>query len=139
MHRRSSDDLEWKKVCKQVDERDKRMCRFSRCLTAGEEREFLKGGNAGMHLDHAHVYEVSFFPEEYTNLKNIYLINRTVHSKLDHFQDPLTGYPSNTQHHSYWWWRIINLSTERFDESKDYESLVREYIIEVVDVEDQKK
>ena len=76
-------------------------------------------------VDHAHVFEVSAYPGYYTNDDNVYLVCRGAHRRLDDWQDPVTGKPSDKSTHWYWWWRVINASTAKYDEGFDYEDAVR--------------
>jgi hypothetical protein len=71
-------------------------------------------------IDHAHVFEVGSHPEHYIKTNNVYLLCRGAHRRMDDFQNPLTGKPIDKNEHFYWWWRIMNSSTEPYEEDIDY-------------------
>jgi hypothetical protein len=118
-------DLKWKKLCESVDRRDT-SDRLSRCLTAGEMK--LLGLKSKCRLDRCHALARSISPENIYNIRNVYRINSYSHNNLDNCQNPLTGDPISRNERDYWWWRIINKSTEKFDPETDYETLVKSYI-----------
>jgi len=125
--RRSSDDEKWVETRKLIDKRDKRMCQFEDCLSA-KEFYSLKTGSP-LNLDRAHILAASAYPDQIYNLKNIITLRRFIHRRMDDYQSPLTGDPIDINTHFYWWWRILNKSTEKYNKETDYELLLKEKIV----------
>jgi hypothetical protein len=118
-------DPQWKKLCKLVDKRDP-SDRILHCLTAGETK--ILGLKGKCRLDRCHVIARSISPENIYNIKNVYRVNSYSHQNLDRCQNPLTGNSISRNERDYWWWRIINKSTARFNPEVDYGELVKGYI-----------
>jgi hypothetical protein len=118
-------DNEWKVLCSYIDKRDP-SDRLLRCLTAGETK--ILGLKGQCRLDRCHVIPRSISQQNIYNYKNVYKINRYSHNNLDHCQCPLTGKAINRNERDWWWWRIINKSTENFNSLVDYIFLIEKYI-----------
>jgi|GEM_PF-5564299 len=121
MHRRSSDDEQWKKVKEIVYTRDRNRCRLTGVLKLGELKEALKNTRGPNIIDPAHYKPVSIYPEYTYNSKNVVCLSRKFHRSLDNLINPLTGKPMTKNEQEYWWWRIFNHSTKSYDENFDYE------------------
>ena len=121
--RRSSDDPLWVEAKKQIDKRDKHQCQFERCLTAKEFHQLRPG--SPKNLDRAHIFSAANFPNLLYTLKNVITLRRYIHQRMDDYQCPLTGDPIEINQHYWWWIRILNHSTEAYNELIDYEELLK--------------
>jgi hypothetical protein len=119
--RRSSEDELWQEVRETVRKRDK-TCRIERCLTLTESKRVKIGPRRN--LDCAHVLSASSRPDLVYSLKNVLLVSREFHRRLDDCQDPLNGDPIDLNERSWWWWRALTCSTEKFDLEVDYSERV---------------
>lgn len=124
--RRDGDDAEWKKCKEQVD----RLCRkrdvFQFCISA-KESYLLKPGNEKQ-LDHAHIYSASAYPDQIYNPKNVVLLSRYIHRRMDDYKNPLTGEPVDLNEHYYWWWRIAARKIADYNPDENYDILLRQLI-----------
>ena len=102
-------DNEWEVAKKRVWERDGGKCRLLSILSP-EEVEQAKA-NTGFFmsqpLDIAHCIRRSQSQKLYYEERNLYLLNRLFHSKLDSYQNPVTGRGMSREDADAWWIRII--------------------------------
>jgi hypothetical protein len=124
--RRSKDDPQWQIVKKAVDARDKKQCRFMRCLSLKESHQFIKGSE--MTIDRAHIFAASDCPELIYSVTNIASLTRFIHRRMDEYKSPLTGDFVQRNEHFYWWYRILKLSMEAYNSDLDYEYLLKQEI-----------
>jgi len=121
-HNRSSSDPKWKITKDIVDKRDKRSCRFERCISAKEYNQLIQGSPKT--LDRAHIFAASAHPELLYNPNNVITLRRFIHRRMDDFTNPLNGESISLQEHWYWWYRIYTHKIIKFDENTDYELLM---------------
>ena len=131
VNRRSSNDKEWQELKKFVDQRDKHRCRMQFCMSIKEAHQMkIPEGIDVKNLDHAHIFSAGAEPSLIYNKKNVVLLSRGFHRRMDNYLDPVTGEPIDLAHHYYWWYRIYHKSTEPYNPEKDYRSLLKEEISE---------
>jgi hypothetical protein len=106
-----------------VDKRDKG-CRVIRCLTLTESKIVEKIKSFNKRLDRAHMLSASSRPEHIYNPKNVMKISRTFHERLDNYKDLMTGEPIESNERFWWCWRIMNIRTDKYLESIDYEAMI---------------
>jgi hypothetical protein len=111
-------DEKWNTVCHVVDRRDGNNCRLCMILTPGEMS--LLGSKSKQHRDRAHVFPRSLYPSLIYNPNNIVKLNHYSHINLDNCLCPLTGNNISRNERDWWWVRITNKSTEKYDENIDY-------------------
>lgn len=130
MNRRSSNDEEWQKVKDIVDKRDHKRCRFQFCISATEYYKMkAPEGKDVKNIDHAHIFSVGAEPSQCYNPKNLVCLSRGFHRRMDNYQNPLNGNPIDLNEHYYWWLRIATKKVIEYDSSKDYKSLLKEFIL----------
>lgn len=101
------EDLAWEKVSKIVWERDKG-CRLKPLLNYNEWGSFLSHNSYLFgEIDLAHIIPRSISKKLYYEPKNIILLDRTFHSRMDHGHHPLTGLTIDRKEMDRWWVRII--------------------------------
>lgn len=131
VNRRSANDAEWQNVKKVVSQRDRNRCRMQFCMSTKEFYQLkAPDGKDVKNLDHAHIFSAGAEPSQIYNKKNIVLLSRGFHRRMDNYQDPITGEPIDLDHHYYWWYRIYHKSTEAFNPEKDYKAILKEEIFE---------
>ena len=126
---RGKDDEEWHSLREFVHSRDKEKCRLCSIMTIKEKFIFDSTKPSMSHLDCAHVFPVSTHPSEVYNKKNVYLICRDHHHRIDDYISPITCKSISMNRHYWWWWRVINNSTDNYNKDIDYELLVKDYIL----------
>jgi hypothetical protein len=124
VHRRSSDDLQWKETREKLKKRDP-SCRFLRCLTLRESKLLREGGGR---LDSCHMFAASAYPELIYDMSNIYRMGHLYHSRIDSYCSPLTGDPIERNEWAWWWVRIATSSGGKYDPETDYESKMRQIV-----------
>ena len=118
-YRRSSSDLEWKKVKEEVALRDRGVCRLCRCLTPVEMMILRKNAGSLMdRVDPAHIIPVSENPYIMYEASNIITLNRYSHSNLDSFKDPIDGHSITKEEVDKWWDRILRTNRVQYAEFK---------------------
>lgn len=125
--RRSSSDEQWQSVKKQVKQRDHNLCRWLQILTPSEMADLDKiCQNRSMLVpsDCAHYIAVSKDVNKVYDVNNIYFLCRWAHKHLDDLINPLTNEPMEVNEQDYWWWRIIFVKTDKYDESVNYKDLI---------------
>lgn len=111
-------DREWELVRAYVRQRDQGLCRLYRVLTPNEKRYFKEcGGYLMKTLDPAHVIPRSISRNLYYEPRNIVLLDRTFHSRLDFGHNPLNGKVISKEEVAWWWQRIVG--------GKEYEWLIK--------------
>lgn len=107
-------DEKWEKLKEIVDKRDKHSCRLYRLLTV-EEINLVKNDLFGKlkTIDRAHVFRRSSYPHLKYESENVYCLYRLFHSRLDQYQNPLTGAPTTKEEIEQWWRRIVG--NEKYD------------------------
>lgn len=128
MSRRDSNDVEWQNVKKRIKKRDKNRCRLCEIMTIKEFLLFQKSNPVNTGLDPAHCLPVSTHPGLCYVDKNIYSLCRTHHTRIDDFISPITGNACSMNRHYWYWWRIINRSSEDYNKETDYEELVKSFL-----------
>lgn len=122
--RRSASDERWNDLRDFLKKRD-RSDRLVQCLTIAEAKRCK---TLGQRLDCAHLFAVSSYPEYTYEERNVYRINNTSHRWLDEYKSPISGDFIDRNRHFWWWWRIAVRSTEKYDETTNYEELCLKYV-----------
>lgn len=131
MSRRDQNDQEWQKVKEIVAKRDKNFCRLCSILTSKEHLLFVNSNpSQTARIDPAHCLPVSTHPAFCYKEDNIYSLCRAHHQRIDDFVSPVTGKECSSNRHYWYWWRVINKSTEDYDKETDYEHIVKLWISE---------
>lgn len=107
-------DEKWNKVKTEVQTRDQN-CQLWYKLTRNE-REIVMDATGYFLLDRedsAHVFPRSVYPHMKYDPDNVVLLTRLFHSRLDHFQHPVTGKQISKEEQIGWWVRIVG--TKRYD------------------------
>jgi hypothetical protein len=111
-------DEEWETLRAYVLQRDAGICRLYRLLTPNERRYFKEcGGYLFKVLDGAHVIARSLSKNLYYEPRNVVLLDRVFHSRLDFGQNPLNGKVCSRDEIEWWWRRIVG--------DTDYEWLLK--------------
>lgn len=114
--KRDSSDLEWKRVKKEIKERDKGQCRLSKILPL---RDFLiLQKNAGPFIkttDAAHIISVSSNPKIMYESCNVVTLNRYSHTNLDSGRDPIDGHPITKEEVEEWWVKILKGNKKQYN------------------------
>lgn len=131
--RRSAIDEKWQQTCREVDIRDKGVCRCLSILLPSEYEQ-LKTLNPPQwmleRLDHAHIFPVSLHLQKTYEKNNVVLLCRWCHTHIDNLLNPLTNESMSKNEQWYWWVRIkFKLSDLKYDDKIDYEDLYIEYTI----------
>ena len=126
---RDKDDEEWQATKADVHKRDNNRCRLCTILTFKEKLIFDRTHPSQAHLDCAHVFPVSTHPTQVYNRKNVYLLCRDHHHRIDDYISPVTTKSISMNRHYWWWYRIINNTTEDYDQNRDYEEVVRQQVL----------
>lgn len=121
--RRSSIDPEWQKCKAIVYARDNNRCQFYKCLTATEAYS-ISGDRTQHEVDPAHIFAASHNPDLIYEPKNVILLERWVHRRMDNYQSPITGLSIDLNEHYYWWYRIFKRMYVQYDESVDYKDIL---------------
>jgi len=104
-------DGQWIEVREKVRQRDGNKCRLLSILTTEEKVRLLKEQRENIWLnktiDPAHVIARSQSPKLIYCERNIVMLGRLFHSRLDTMQNPLTGKPIIKEEVESWWIRII--------------------------------
>ena len=107
------DDRLWNDVKRRIFSRDKEKCRLTDLLTIEEfhKAKGSKGLIAGQVLDAAHVIRRSQSPKLKYCLRNVVLLRRSFHDRLDQYKDPVTGESISKEEADNWWLRIVGRET----------------------------
>ncbi len=102
-------DNKLNEVYTRVDIRDSNSCRLLNLLTPEEYNYiYMSADNYFLTpIDHAHVYPRSTHPHLKYEEDNIVLLSRLFHSRLDQFQDPVTGQYIGPEMCKQWWNLIL--------------------------------
>lgn len=100
------------KLRKELLKREK-SCQLFRILTIDEK---LKLKNNNIYVDYkncdtAHVFNKSSYPWMRYELKNVVLLSRIFHNRLDENKNPITGKQMSREETNNWWIRIIGKET----------------------------
>lgn len=105
--RRSKEDEQWQETRRQCKLRDRNMCVICKMLTPGEHMLFMKSHPAFLQtIDIAHIESVSGHIEKVYDVNNVVCLCRCHHSRLDAYQNPITGKRMSAEEHEEWWKRI---------------------------------
>lgn len=108
-------DEKWKEVVKQVKERDNNECQLWSILSKYEKESILS--TTGYFLldkvDPAHIFGKGAYPHMKYDPDNIILLSRLLHSRIDHYTDPITDKTITKKEHIDWWIRIVG--KQRYD------------------------
>jgi hypothetical protein len=106
-------DEDWEFVKKEVDKRDMGQCRLSAILTEEERKIALSSPGFDSHFgnDRAHIIRRSQSKTLYYEPKNIVLLKRVFHSRLDQFKNPVSGHSITKEEANKWWERIVGEAT----------------------------
>jgi hypothetical protein len=108
IERANTIDEKWEHLKEIVDRRDSHTCRLYYQLD-NEERRQIKESFYGKFrtIDRAHVFRRSRYPHMKYDSENVYCLSRLFHSRLDSYQDPITGKAIDEEASVAWWKRII--------------------------------
>jgi hypothetical protein len=89
----------------------KLICCFWKCLTEKEKIDFIENNKSMLFLccniDRAHIFGKGSHIDLKYEASNVLLINRLAHSRLDNFQDPITGKPITKEKRMHWFERMF--------------------------------
>jgi len=90
--------------------RDRNQCQLYKLLTR-QDRDIVDSQlfKETMHLDMAHVFNKSSYPELKYELDNVVMIYRLFHNRLDTQCNPITGKPIDKKELEKWWKVIIGI------------------------------
>ena len=114
--RRDSKDPEWKRVKKEVKDRDNGQCRLSKILPLRDLLILQK--NAGQFMktiDSAHIISVASNPKIMYESCNIVLLNRYSHTNLDSGKDPIDGHDITREEVEAWWVKILKGNKKQYN------------------------
>lgn len=114
--KRDSSDLEWKRVKKEIKERDKGQCRLSRILSLKDFLVLQK--NAGPYIkttDAAHIISVASNPKIMYESCNVVMLNRYSHTNLDSGRSPIDGHPITREEVEEWWVKILKGNKKQYN------------------------
>lgn len=114
--RRDSKDPEWKRVKKEVKDRDNGQCRLSRILPLRDL--LILNKNAGHFIDTidcAHIISVASNPKIMYENCNIVLLNRYSHTNLDSGKDPIDGHDITKEEVNAWWVKILKGNKKQYN------------------------
>jgi hypothetical protein len=100
-------DLRWKEVSTAVRERDGYSCRLAEILSS---EEIHQSGYLTWPKDQcecAHVIRRSQSLTLYYETKNIVLLHKHFHERLDQYKNPITGKSITKEEADTWWARIV--------------------------------
>ncbi len=101
-------DTKWEELKDVIHKRDNYECRLTRLLTPDENYGAIKTGFfTRTSLDLAHVVRRSQSKKLYYEPRNIVLLNRIFHGRLDAHKDPVTGKHISNEELKKWWVRMI--------------------------------
>jgi hypothetical protein len=102
-------DPKWQEVAAIVWKRDSGCCRLMSLLTNEERSLILSTCPLSLinTLDLAHVISRASSKNLFYEPKNIVLLSRVFHSRLDSYHDPITGGPITREENLNWWIRIL--------------------------------
>lgn len=126
---RDKNDEEWQKTKEDVHNRDGNRCRLCSILTFKEKILFDRTNPSQTHLDCAHVFPVSTHPNQVYNRKNVYLLCREHHHRIDDYLSPVTTKSISMNRHYWWWYRVIKKTTEDYNQETNYEDLVIDLVL----------
>lgn len=101
----SEEDVDWGRVRDKVFKRDQ-TCRLFEVLDE-EERALIVDSVDPQNIDPAHILPRSTYPHLKYDPENVVALNRVFHSRLDNYQNPITGSPMTKHEHAGWWYRIV--------------------------------
>lgn len=111
-------DEEWENVKEIVYARDNSKCQFLANISFELKKEFYKENSVTNPLlkiiDPAHIIRKVKSKECYYDSDNVVCLNRLVHTRLDNYQNPITGKNISKEETDYFWKIIVGEDNYNF-------------------------